>query len=128
MSKNTGTGTLKINGVDRPFQVFSTRQTDQFCATLGVELDDYWTAMSKLSDGSTLTNAKIMMVFLWSALYAGAMKATRKCDFTFDDVIDWFEDAEEDEATELLKPLTLLSEMLNAKKKELETALEISKQ
>lgn len=120
MSKNNGQGTMNIGGKDRPFHVNSARQTDKFTEHLGIELDEYWEKMSQLSNGKTLTNKKIMVVFLWSALYAGAILEYRKCDFTYDDVLDWFEAADDDEAEELVKPMTLLSDMLAETKKKLD--------
>lgn len=135
MSKHNGLGTLIIHHKvydkegevvstspkEYPFHVQSTRQTEKFTDTLGIELDEYWVKVGELSNGKALSNTKIAIVFLWSALYAGAMKTSRKCDFTYDDVLDWFEAATgEEETAEMMKPLLLFAEMLTETKKKLD--------
>lgn len=128
MIKPDNSGTLTINGVRRPFQVDSIRQSEYFCAVAEIELDEHDTYLFQLSDTARVyRNVKIGAMFLYSALAAGArMKrpdGTRgTVDFTFDDVLDWAEEAGDDEVQELQKPMQLwlvnfLSRLEAAKKK-----------
>jgi hypothetical protein len=114
MSKHTGLGTMQFGGALRPFHVDSMRQTEMFCITLGIGLEEYASFMAKINIGDFYTNKKTNIIFTWSALYAGAMRVNRHCDFTYDDVIDWYEDAEkegEQAAVEFTKPVLMLWEM-----------------
>jgi hypothetical protein len=115
--KNNAIGTMVIGGKERPYHVNGTRQTKQFTDTLGIELDEYWQKMSEFAAGLPMTNSVLAIAYVWSALYAGQYRATRSCDFTYDDVVDWVEDMEGDEATaEFLKPFQALQEIVEQKK------------
>jgi hypothetical protein len=114
---NITKGTMLIGGKERPYQINGTRQTRQFCETYGIELNSYWQIMSEFAADKPLTNAIAGIVYVWSALYAGAIRAYRTCDFTYDDVIDWVEDMESaEEMKEAQKPFLALKEAAEQKK------------
>lgn len=110
MSKYTGLGTMNFGGALRPFHVDSLRQTEKFCETMGIELDEYYTHLANVLAGDFLKNKKRTIIFIWSSLWAGAIKVNRRCDFDYEDVLDWYEDAQEDpaQANEIVKPLQML--------------------
>ena len=73
--------------------------------------------MSEFAANLPMTNSVLAITYVWSALYAGAIKEYRACDFTYEDVVDWVEDAEGDEAAaEFLKPFKALQEIVEQKK------------
>lgn len=114
---NTAKGTMLIGGKARPYHVNGTRQTKMYTDTRGIEFDTYWQDMSEFAAGLPMTNSLRAIIYVWSALYAGQYRETRSCDFTYDDVIDWVEDMEGDEAAaEFLKPFQALQEIVEQKK------------
>lgn len=118
--KRRGLGQMEIGGQKRPYQVNGIRQTAAFCEVMHIELDEYWPTMAKLSTNGVLTNQLITIAFVYSALFAGAKKNRIEPDFTYEDVIDWFEDADESEAEEFLKPVVAWTELITAAAKEAE--------
>lgn len=109
---------MNFGGALRPFHVESIRQTEKFCETLNIGLEEYGDYLAKMSFGNFYANKKTIIVFTWSALYAGAMRVNRHCDFTYDDVLDWYEDAQgqgEATADEIAKPTVMLLEMMEEK-------------
>jgi hypothetical protein len=115
--KNNITGTMVIGGKERPYHVNGTRQVEQYTTTRGIELDEYWKDMSEFAASLPMANTVRANTYVWSALYAGQYRATRSCDFTYDDVVDWVEDMEgEEAAAEFLKPFQALQEIVEQKK------------
>ncbi|QNE38993.1 hypothetical protein F1C16_05205 [Hymenobacter sp. NBH84] len=104
---------LTIAGKKRPFQVHGTRQTKAFCEIRECDHDEYWTEVAKMTTNGVLSNLDITQAFIYSALFAGAKREKLPIDFDLDDVINWFEDADDSEGVELLKPLQLFAEMVN---------------
>jgi hypothetical protein len=117
--KKRGLDYMHVGGQNRPFQVNSIRQTSAFCEQMHIELDEYWSTMAKIADNGILSNQVLTITFVYSALFAGARKERIPVDFTYEDVLDWFEDAEGEEATEFSKPLILFMEILNTAAAEL---------
>lgn len=114
INKLKGFGKMKIGGAERPYAVGTILQTDMFCEEFKIDLDEYWTKIGVLSEGKSVSTAKITSVFVWSCLYAGAMREYRACDFNYLDVLNWIDDAEETEenAQEFIKPYKLLMDMM----------------
>jgi hypothetical protein len=134
MSKFTGLGTIKVGGKLRPIHVDSIRQSEKYCEYFDIELDEYWLHIHKVLTSGSLGNTKHGLVFIWSALYAGAIRVDRRCDFTHDDVVDWYETVSDEELSddeevvkaaeiargaEWAKPIELLLAAFEVKKKQL---------
>lgn len=120
--KIRGLGQMTIGGKTRPYQVNGLRQTRAFCEAMGIELDAYWPHLAKLSTNGLLSNQEILVAFVYSALFAGARKERLPVDFEYEDVVDWFEEADELEAEEFLKPVVALTELVQ--QAALQTALQ----
>ena len=119
--KINGLGSMNIGGKMRPFHVNGLNHQEIFTQTLGIELDDYYPAIQRMAHNGALTNARTAVAFLYAALVAGCKRTEIDVDFTYQQVLNWIEDADERDAevvAEMLKPLTLFGQMFSAKKNE----------
>ena len=118
--KINGLGSMTIGSEIRPFQVNSLNHQEVFTSTLGIALDDYGTALMSMATGGVLTNARTAVAFTYAALVAGCKRTRKEVTFDYQDVLEWIEEGDEndeEQKAEVLKPITLLNEMYQAKKK-----------